>query len=432
MLSGEISAEQNNIYQQIKDILVTRFGKISEGVIGETWELVIAKKWDPVSKIFQICQYADKLRVELNSTFEEEKSANQIDAATWIYQAECAFKLDKVLEEEKLDILLFKLNLQVVKEIRKLNIDNLEDLLDYLKETIMILMIEKNLEQSLLKLASFVKTAHPKLDEEEVSYEIHTRIITLIHHNKMLANVVGFSLGNRSIRDLITEMCTALAMDKINKNVKNKGITHIPFSSNEIKSCNFCKKVGHVESQCKKKTNSCFKCGSLNHKIGSCSSNDSDKKKTSISKVECNNITVTSDKKNNKQLKMNKILKCGTRNAIDFIVPIHFVNDITVLSMLDSDAEKSLMSESLYFKLDACLNPVNVLISCANKSAITYLGESVLRVKIGPLLHDATFFIVKHSEIPSDKFTCLLGRDFLSQIKEILDYELGELTMKGC
>lgn len=302
MLSSEISAEQNNIYQQIKDILVTRFGKISKGVIGETWELVIAKKWDPVSKISQICQYADKLRVELNSTFEEEKSANvsnnnlieqeniikkfeklmtlnqskitnhyvkdipifdpkQIDAATWIYQAECAFKLDKVLVEEKFDILLFKFNLQVVKEIRKLNIDNLEDLLDCLKRTyndsydreyalrrLICFRIKtdsvKNLEQSLLKLASLVKTAHPKLDEEEVSYEIHTRIITLIHHNKMLANVVGFSLGNRSIRDLITEMCTALAMDKINKNVKNKEITHILFSSNEIKSCNFCKKSG--------------------------------------------------------------------------------------------------------------------------------------------------------------------------------------------
>uniref|UniRef100_A0A913HS63 RNA-directed DNA polymerase n=1 Tax=Strongyloides stercoralis TaxID=6248 RepID=A0A913HS63_STRER len=100
--------------------------------------------------------------------------------------------------------------------------------------------------------------------------------------------------------------------------------------------------------------------------------------------------------------------------------------------MLDTGAERSLIPYEVVEDLRINIEPVSITISCANKTKFKCLGEATIRIKIGPLFHNMTFLTVKKDDLVNDNYSCILGSDFLLQTKAILDFELKELTLKGC
>jgi hypothetical protein len=64
-------------------------------------------------------------------------------------------------------------------------------------------------------------------------------------------------------------------LQQVSKQNTQHPATHSTKSTNykQTRTCNFCKKTGHLEAQCRRKFGQCLKCGEAGHKINNCTKN---------------------------------------------------------------------------------------------------------------------------------------------------------------
>uniref|UniRef100_A0A0K0EIL9 RNA-directed DNA polymerase n=1 Tax=Strongyloides stercoralis TaxID=6248 RepID=A0A0K0EIL9_STRER len=161
-------------------------------------------------------------------------------------------------------------------------------------------------------------------------------------------------------------------------------------------------------------------------------------KKLESSRVRCNVVSKSLNhdslevKHKQKSYKKRKPLKSSRSLGFNFIISIFIDNNTGLYAMLDTGAERSLIPYEVVEDLRINIEPVSITISCANKTKFKCLGEATIRIKIGPLFHNMTFLNSKKDDLVNDNYSCILGSDFLLQTKAILDFELKELTLKGC
>uniref|UniRef100_A0A0K0EIM0 CCHC-type domain-containing protein n=1 Tax=Strongyloides stercoralis TaxID=6248 RepID=A0A0K0EIM0_STRER len=212
-------------------------------------------------------------------------TSNMKNADTWIRQFERAAKLDHISEEDRMDILLLKLDLTINEEIEKKNLKSYVEIINHLKAkynnhmnveyalrklTTFTLRMDsvENLEASLSEVEKLIHEAHPDLDDKAKERETHAKIIQMIYRNQVLANAAGYSLGNRTVKELITEICTAYALNEMRE--KSNRSKNSQSKSKNVDICGFCHKANHHESECRMKRKACYKCGDSTHMIKDC------------------------------------------------------------------------------------------------------------------------------------------------------------------
>uniref|UniRef100_A0A0K0G3I6 CCHC-type domain-containing protein n=1 Tax=Strongyloides venezuelensis TaxID=75913 RepID=A0A0K0G3I6_STRVS len=200
-----------------------------------------------------------------------EKFAPKMENATiWLQQLERAIRLDALVEDE-LDILLIKLDLSIIKLIEKKGLTTCQEIKQFLKDNYdgtnstkyslrKLVTFKLNLESanafesSLNELEKLMSTAQNSLGEKALEREIHTYILKSLAHNPTLLHATGYSLNNRSIEELKTEIITAYKLSNQDKNLH----------------CSYCKKNNHTAENCRRKNGECLKCGANDHKLNEC------------------------------------------------------------------------------------------------------------------------------------------------------------------
>uniref|UniRef100_A0A0N5B5I3 Reverse transcriptase domain-containing protein n=1 Tax=Strongyloides papillosus TaxID=174720 RepID=A0A0N5B5I3_STREA len=197
-----------------------------------------------------------------------EKFVPKMENATiWLQQLERAIRLDALVEDER-DILLIKLDLSIIKLIEKKGLTTCQEIKQFLKDnydgtnsteyslrkliTFKLNLESANaLESSLDELEKLMSTAHNSLGEKALEREIHTYILKSLAHNPTLLHATGYSLNNRSIEELKTEIITAYKLSSQDKNLH----------------CSYCKKNNHTAENCRRKNGECLRCGANDHKL---------------------------------------------------------------------------------------------------------------------------------------------------------------------
>uniref|UniRef100_A0AAF5DM63 RNA-directed DNA polymerase n=1 Tax=Strongyloides stercoralis TaxID=6248 RepID=A0AAF5DM63_STRER len=429
-----MSTEFDELYaSQVTTVIKEEYPDIDPELIPFIVKEARKRELDPLTKSQAIYNLNKEPSLNITLPVQEKKkmssnfikeivtfTSNMKNADTWIRQFERAAKLDHISEEDRMDILLLKLDLTINEEIEKKNLKSYVEIINHLKAkynnhmnveyalrklTTFTLRMDsvENLEASLSEVEKLIHEAHPDLDDKAKERETHAKIIQMIYRNQVLANAAGYSLGNRTVKELITEICTAYALNEMRE--KSNRSKNSQSKSKNVDICGFCHKANHHEKSSRVRCNVVSK--SLNH----------------------DSLEV---KHKQKSYKKRKPLKSSRSLGFNFIISIFIDNNTGLYAMLDTGAERSLIPYEVVEDLRINIEPVSITISCANKTKFKCLGEATIRIKIGPLFHNMTFLTVKKDDLVNDNYSCILGSDFLLQTKAILDFELKELTLKGC
>lgn len=194
---------------------------------------------------------------------------------------------------------------------------------------------------------------------------------------------------------------------------KNLSINHVSpqnINTNSNKSCNYCKKMGHVISECRKRIYNNNK--KLNESPTSTSSNS-------------NSVPL------NTKTNFVSVLLNPERSFIYIEVLVNESNNRRLKFLLDTGANISLVKASSLVGETPCHEDEIIKINGINKTSdpIQSIGYCYLNIYFNNDLFKRKFHIVNgESNIPLDG---ILGNDFFQEVGALIDYKSNSLVFKN-